>query len=144
MNKKVMALLGLSMLVCSLTVFAEAAATEYVVQSVTGKVEREVSAGKFEAVTEGLKLAPSTVINTGVNSTLVVKAGDRLVTIKAMQKGTIDKLVAGVASGKSGIKLGAKAATTNVTAEDGQERKNVSTASTRASVATEDINWAEE
>ena len=43
MNKKVLALLGLGMLVCSLTVFAEAAATEYVVQSVTGKVEREVN-----------------------------------------------------------------------------------------------------
>lgn len=144
MNKKVKALVGLSLLVCSMAVFAETAPTEYVVQSVTGKVEREVSAGKFEAVTAGLKLAPSTVINTGVNSTLVVKVGDRLVTIKAMQKGTVEKLVSGVAAGNSGIKMGAKAATTDITAEDGQTRKNTATASTRASSATEDINWAEE
>lgn len=144
MKKLILTVLLLSTLVCSVAVFAEAAATEYIAQGVTGKVLYEVSAGNFEAVTEGQKLAPSTVINTGVNSSLVVKVGDRLVTIKAMQKGTVEKLVSGIAAGKSGIKLGAKASTTDVNAESGQTRTNVSTASTRASDATKDLEWAEE
>jgi hypothetical protein len=142
MKKLIMTVLLLSTLVCSVAVFAEAAATDYVVQSVTGKVTREVSAGTFEAVTAGLALAPSTVVNTGVNSTLVVKIGDKVMTIKAMQKGTVEKLTAGLASGSSGVKLGAKASTTDVNAEAGQTRTNVSTASTRASDATKDLEWA--
>lgn len=144
MKKAMLAVLLLGTLVCSVAVFAESATTEYIVQGVTGKVEREVSAGKFEAVTEGLKLAPATVINTGLNSSLVVKTGDKVVTIKAMQKGSIDKLVASAASGKVGIKIGSKATTTDVTADEGQARTNVSTASTRASDATKDLEWAAE
>jgi uncharacterized protein YbbC (DUF1343 family) len=143
MKKAMVAVLALSMLFCSVAVFAEAAPTEYVVQSVTGKVEREVSAGKFEVIAVGIKLASSSVINTGLNSSLVVKAGDKVVTIKALQKGTLDVL-AGAAGTSKGIKLGAKAATTDVTAEGGQTRTNVSTASTRASDATKDIEWQTE
>jgi hypothetical protein len=142
MKKAMVALFALCMLFCSVAVFAEAAPAEYVVQSVTGKVEREVSAGKFEAVTEGSKLALTTVINTGLNSSLVVKAGDKVVTIKALQKGSLDILAGSGAS--KGIKLGAKAATTDVTADGGQTRTNVSTASTRASDATKDIEWQTE
>ena len=78
------------------------------VQTVTGKVEREVSAGKWEAVEVGMKLAPSTVVNTGLNSSLVLKAGDKVIVIKAMQKGTVEKLVAAMGVQTSGIKLGAK------------------------------------
>jgi hypothetical protein len=111
---------------------------------VTGKVELEVSAGKWEAIAEGAKLAPSAVVNTGLNSTLVLKVGDKLVSIKAMQKGTVDKLVAGTASAKSGVKIGAKAKDSSVDADDVQGRTNVSTASTRASDATKDIEWAEQ
>lgn len=135
-------MLVVSMLVCSGLVFAESAA-EYVVQSVTGKVEQEVAAGKWEAIVEGAKLAPSVVVNTGLNSTLVVKIGDKVVTIKAMQKGAIDKLVAGTASAKSSVKIGAKAKDTSANADDVQGRTNVSTASTRASDATKDIEWDE-
>lgn len=143
MKKLFLTVLLLSTLVGSVAIFAEAAATEYVVQSVTGKVEYEASAGKWEAVTEGLKLAPAAVINTGVNSTLVVKLGEKSVTVKAMQKGAIEKLVASAASAKSGIKLGAKATSSDVTADSGQARTNVSTASTRASDATKDVDWAQ-
>lgn len=144
MKKLILTVLLASTLVCSVAVFAEAVATEYIVQSVTGKVECEVSANNWEAVTKGLKLAPAAVVNTGINSTLVVKFGDRVVTIKAMQKGPIEKLVSGVASAKSGIKLGAKASNTDITADSAQARTNVSTASTRASDATKDLEWAEE
>jgi len=144
MKKLILTVLLLSTLVCSLAVFAEAAATEYIVQSVTGKVEFESSAGKWDAVTVGAKLAPSAVINTGVNSTLVLKVGANSVTIKAMQKDTVEKLVSGVASAKTGVKIGAKAAASDVTADSGQNRTNISTASTRASDATKDIEWAKE
>ena len=143
MKKLIMTVLLLSTLVCSLAVFAEAAATEYIVQSVTGKVEFEASAGKWEAVTVGMKLAPSAVVNTGVNSTLVVKVGANSVTIKAMQKDTVEKLTSSVASAKTGVKIGAKATASDVTADSGQSRTNISTASTRASDATKDIDWAQ-
>ena len=142
MKKLILTVLLLSTLVCSLAVFAEAAATEYIVQSVTGKVEFEASAGKWQAVTVGMKLAPSAVVNTGVNSTLVVKVGAASVTIKAMQKDTVEKLTSSVASAKTGVKIGAKATASDVTADSGQNRTNVSTASTRASDATKDIDWA--
>jgi hypothetical protein len=144
MKKIVFAMLMLSTLVCSMVAFAETASTEYIVQSVTGKVEREVSAGKWEAITEGTKLAPSAVVNTGLNSSLVLKSGDRLVTVKAMQKGTVDKLTSGIASGKTGIKVGSKVTESDATADAVQGRTNISTASTRASDATKDLDWAEE
>jgi len=136
--------LALGALVCSAAIFAEATTPEYLVQSVTGKVEREVSAGKWEAVTMGMKLGPATVINTGLNSTLVLKIGDRVLTVKAMQKGSVEKLTGGTASAKSGIKLGSKVAESDVTAGTEQGRSNISTASTRASEATEDLEWAED
>lgn len=123
--------------------FAADPAGDYVVQTVTGKVEREVSAGKWEAVEVGMKLAPSTVVNTGLNSSLVLKAGDKVIVIKAMQKGTVEKLVAAMGVQTSGIKLGAKVNETAVTADSGQARSNVSTASTRASEATEDLEWVD-
>jgi hypothetical protein len=144
MKKAMLAVFLWGTLICSAAMFAESAATEYVVQSVTGKVDREVSAGQFEAVTQGLKLAPTAVVNTGLNSSLVVKVGDKVVTIKAMQKGPIEKLVASAASGKVGVKIGAKASASDVTANEAQSRTNVSTASTRASDATKDLEWATE
>lgn len=144
MKKIVLTVLLLSTLVCSLAVFAEVTAQDIVVQSVTGKVEREVSAGKWETVTKGMKLAPSTVINTGLNSSLVLLVGERVVTVKAMQKGTVEKLTSGTASAKSGIKLGAKVTESDVSADADQGRTNISTASTRASDATKDLEWSEE
>ncbi len=144
MKRLLFVLLLASAMISGAAIFADSS-SEYVVQSVTGSVVREVSAGKFEPVTEGLVLAPSTVVNTGVNSVLVVKIGDRVATIKAMQKGPVDKLAnSALAVAKPGIKLGANASSSDVNAEAGQTRTNVSTASTRASDATKDLQWAEE
>jgi hypothetical protein len=137
--------LVLGLLVTSLAAFAEAAAQEYTVKTVTGKVEREVSAGTWEAVTPGMKLAPSAVVNTGLNSSLVLNSGERVVTIKAMQKGAIDKLVATNTATKGGIKIGAKVSESSVSTDSSKNKTtNVSTASTRASDATKDLEWAEE
>ncbi|HNQ98005.1 MAG TPA: hypothetical protein PKH81_07930 [Treponemataceae bacterium] len=142
MKKAMFVVLLVSTLFCSLAAFAQSA-DEFVVQSVTGKVEREVSAGKWEAVEKGMKLAPSTVINTGLNSSLTLNTGDSKVTVKAMQKGTVEKLTSAVASKKSGVKIGAKATKSSAAEEGGPARTNVSTASTRASDATGDLEWAE-
>jgi len=142
MKKFVIVAIALVTLV-SAGLFAAEAVGDYVVQTVTGKVEREVSANKWEAVAVGMKLAPSTVINTGLNASLVLKRGDQVIVIKAMQKGTLDKLVAALGAQTSGIKLGATVNQTGVTADSGQSRSNASTASTRASEATEDLEWVD-
>jgi len=140
MKKLMMAILVLSTVVCSLAVFAETVKTEYVVQSVTGKVDYEASAGNWKAVTEGLKLSSTAVINTGINSRLIVKTDNRAITIKPLQKGILEDLVSkSIATSGSGITIGAKANDSTVTADSGAKRSNVSTASTRASQATEDI-----
>ena len=133
-------MLVLSALVCSMAVFAETVKTEYIVQSVTGKVDYEASAGVWKAVTEGSKLSSTAVITTGINSKLIVKIDSRSITIKPLQKGTLEELIAkSVASGSSGITIGAKATDSSVTADSGTKHTNISTASTRASQATEDI-----
>lgn len=123
--------------------FAAETVGDYIVQSVTGKVEREVSANKWEAVVAGMKLPPSAVVNTGLNSSLVLKRGETVIVIKAMQKGPVEKLVAAMGAQSAGIKLGTKIKETGVTADSGQAKSNVSTASTRASDATEDLEWVD-
>ena len=144
MKKSIFIFALISTLVCSFAAFADTAAQNVVVQTVTGKVEREVTAGKWEAVTAGMKLSSTEVINTGLNASVVLKAGERLVTVKAMQKGTVESLTSGTATAKPGIKLGAKVTQSNVSADSDQARTNISTASTRASDATKDLEWADE
>ena len=142
MKKLLMILLAAGM-ISGLALFAEAASGEYIVQSVTGKVEREVSAGAWEPVTRGMKLSPATVVNTGLNSNLVLKADGKAVTIKAMQKGTVEKLISGMDKAGSGIKLGSRVIKSDAAEDSGPGRTNISTASTRASDATGDIEWEE-
>jgi hypothetical protein len=144
MKKAMLLALVLVAAVGIFAVYAEAVAQDYTVKTVTGKVEREVSAGNWEAVTPGMKLAPQAVINTGLNSSLVLNSGERVVTIKAMQKGSVDKLVANAGNAKGGIKIGAKVSESAVnTDSDKNKTTNVSTASTRASDATKDLEWDE-
>ncbi|MDR2029073.1 MAG: hypothetical protein LBP93_06000 [Treponema sp.] len=118
------------------------AADGYEVQRVDGKVEREVSPGKWEAVSVGAVLTPAAVINTGLNSTLVLKAGEKTFTIKAMQKGTVENLTSAGGSG-AGIRIGGRVSDSNTTTT-ARGTSNISTASTRASDAAEDLEWVEE
>ena len=85
------------------TVFAE----DYTVESVTGKVEREVSPGKWQALAKGMVLNPATVIDTGLNAQLVLSAGGRSVTVNARQKGTVENLISGTSA--SGVRISEKA-----------------------------------
>ncbi|MDR1288484.1 MAG: hypothetical protein LBK08_12825 [Treponema sp.] len=124
----------------ALVIGGMAFADGYTVQGVTGKVEREVSPGKWEAVKAGSVLSASAVINTGLNSSLVLKDGDRVVTIRAMQKGAVEALIRSNVA--AGVRIGGTVSESN-TAAGVRSTSNVSTASTRASDAAEDIDWAE-
>jgi hypothetical protein len=137
MRQKIVMVLILGVIFSGLAFAADA----YVVQSVTGKVEREVSPGKWEAVSEGTSLTAAAVINTGLNSTMVLKNGNTTVTIRAMQKGTVENLAA--AGTSSGVRIGGKVSSSN-TAVSARGTSNTSTASTRASeAASSDMEWAE-
>lgn len=143
MKKLLIVLLGVTVFFASTMLAAQTAVTEYTVKTVTGKVEYEVSAGKWAPVTVKMKLLPSTVINTTINSTLVVELNGKLVTIKPMKKGTLEVLIAD-ASGTGGVKIGSGAKDSNITASSGKSTSNIATASTRASEATTDLEWVDD
>ncbi|MBR6079064.1 MAG: hypothetical protein IKQ43_00975 [Treponema sp.] len=133
-TKKIFALV-LTALVSACAVFASGS---YVVKSVKGTVKYEAEAGVKKAVKVGQTLSATTVIDVGVNSSLVLEMDGEEFTVKALSKGALDK----VAAGKSkGLKNGSSVAG-NVKGDTGAG-KSVSTASSRASEAKEDVEWAE-
>ncbi len=135
MNKKSIVLVVLAFFM-SVSMFA---AGSYKVVSVTGKVTFEAAPETWKNVAVGQELSASTVLNTSLNSSVVVALDDgKEVTIKAMQKGTLDKLV-GAASNKGLSKGGFK--TTSVADDVEGTTKGIATASSRASDAKEDLDW---
>ena len=136
----------LKVLVCAaFAMFAVSSlfAAGYKVESFTGKVQVESAPGKWVAVEEGQELAASAVIQTGVNSSLVLTLDGAKINIKAMQKGTIESLAAVAGSGNSGIKKGSSLKNNSVAAGSEKTSKSVVTASSRASEAKEDFEWDE-
>ena len=119
-----------------------AAAGSYVIESVVGTVTYEKSAGVFEKVKEGQKLSASTVLNTGLNSSVVINQDGTSITIKAKQKGTVESLCVAAAPAKAGLKKQSIAKADAVDSADGT-RQGVATASSRASDAKEDFTWDE-
>ncbi|MCR4822735.1 MAG: hypothetical protein K5873_07675 [Treponema sp.] len=123
--------------------FASAAllsAESYKIEKISGKVTYE-SKGKWLELKEGQEIPSYTKISTSLNSSLVVSSGKTTATIKAMQKGTVEKLSSQTAS-TSGIKknkinklAGAEKA--------GANKNGVVTASSRASEAKGDLDWDE-
>lgn len=118
-------------------------AAGYKVESFTGKVTYESAPGTWTAVADGQELPASTVIQTGVNSTLVLSLDGSKVNIKAMQKGTIESLTAVASTGNGGIKKGSSLRSSAVAADSSKTSKSVVTASSRASEAKEDYGWEE-
>lgn len=136
----------LKVLVCAVfAMFAVSAlfAASYKVESFTGKVTYEAAPGKWVAVEDGQELSASTVIQTSVNSGLVLSLDGAKINIKAMQKGTIESLASLASSGSSGIKKGSSLKSSAVAADSGKTSKSVVTASSRASEAKEDFEWDE-
>ena len=115
------------------------AAGGYKVKAITGKVTFESAPETWKNVSVGQELSASTVLNTSLNSSVVIVKDDGTeVTIKAMQKGTVDSLL-GVASSK-GLKKGGLNTTTVADEVEGTS-KGIATASSRASDAKEDLDW---
>ena len=128
----------LVILFLSTAVFAQ----DYVIKNIIGKVYYEVSNNKFEALTTGMELTPSTVVKTGLNSAIEVDYNGKVYTIKAKQQGTIQSLYALAAPSRGGLK---KQTIAKADFEDNATgaREGVATASTRASEAKEDFAWDE-
>lgn len=136
---------GMRKIFCAAVVLCAAvtafAAGPYKVESVTGKVTYESAPGKWATVEVGQELSASTVIQTSVNSTLVVSNNGAKTTVKAMQKGTVEALSSGTKAGK--VTLGNKV-DSNKVAADSKGSKSTVTASSRASEAKEDLDWDDE
>ena len=134
----------LKMLICAVitffTVSSVFALGSYKVESFTGKVTYESAPGKWTAVKVGQELPLSTVIQTSVNSNLVLSNDGAKVTGKAMQKGTVESLTSVAAN--SGIKKGNALSDSSIAAST-ESSKSVVTASSRASEAKEDLEWDE-
>lgn len=118
------------------------AAESYKVESITGKVQYEATPGNWKNVTVGQELSASTVINTSLNSSLVLAAGSSKVTIKAMQKGTVESLTAVASAGTGGLKK-AGSLESKVADDVNGTAKSTITASSRASEAKDEIDWDE-
>ena len=135
---------GLFLLLVAMAVSSAFAAGlgSYKVESITGKVQYEAAPGTWKSISVGQELSASTVVNTSLNSSLVINVNGKSVTIKAMQKGTVESLTAVATTGSVGIKKGASLSNS---ANDKLEAsaKSVQTASSRASEAKEDIDWDE-
>ena len=119
-----------------------AATGSYVVESIVGNVTYEKAPGKFEKVKVGQELSASTVLNTGLNSSVVVVFEGKSITIKAKQKGTVESLYVAAGPSKGGLKKQAIAKADAEDTADGK-REGVATASSRASEAKEDFTWDE-
>ena len=119
------------------------AANSYVVESIVGNVTYVSAPGKFEKVKVGQELSASTVLNTGLDSSVVINLDGKSITIKAKQKGTVESLFVSATPGKGGLKKQNIAKADAVDSADGK-REGVATASSRASEAKEDFSWDEE
>ncbi|MCR4954150.1 MAG: hypothetical protein K6A43_08765 [Treponema sp.] len=135
MNKKSISLVAIAFLM-SVSMFAAG----YKVVSVTGKVTFESAPETWKNVSVGQELSASTVLNTSLNSSVVIAQEDgKEITIKAMQKGTVDSLV-GVASNK-GLKRTGGIKTSSLADDVEGTSKGTATASSRASEAKADLDW---
>ena len=123
---------------CVLFLGASLFASGYIVESFVGKVTYnnvQVEAGQELDDEEG-------ILNTSLNSSVVLTFEGKTYTIKPKQKGTVKSLFALAAPTKGGLH---KVQIAKSDAEDNADgkRKGVSTASSRASEAKEDLQWDE-
>ena len=119
-----------------------AASGSYVVEAVVGNVTYEAKPGVFEKVTVGQELSASTVLKTGLNSSVDINFDGKKITIKAKQNGSVESLYVAATPTKGGLKKSAVAKADAVDSADGT-REGVATASSRASEAKEDFTWEE-
>ncbi|MCL2763121.1 MAG: hypothetical protein FWD36_07965 [Treponema sp.] len=129
---------GILALVIAVMAMGIVFAQDYTVESVKGSVQREGGNGRV-AVKAGDTLNADTVIHTAAGSSLVLKSGERTITIPAARNGKVSDL----AAIGSGLRIGgnvARVETAAATRTGGQ----ASTASARASDAASDEDIAAE
>jgi hypothetical protein len=114
----------------SMSVFAQS----FTVQSVSGRVELE-KGGNRVAIKGGETLTAETVIHTGIGASLVLKDGDKTVTVGAARSGKVAELAV-----SGGVRITGNVATTNTDTVN-RSSTSLSTGSARASdaAAGEDI-----
>jgi hypothetical protein len=124
--------------------YAQNSSGDLQVKDVVGNVQWESSPGVWEKLEPGMALDLTISVNTGLNSSLIIKRGDELITIRAMKRGMLQDLITTQTSSRGGIRLGGRLAESDINTDADQGRSNISTASTRASDATEDLEWLDE
>jgi hypothetical protein len=129
---------GILVLLIAFAVTLTAAAQNYSVETVTGRVQKVSGTNRVD-IKEGDILPADTVIQTGVGASLVLRQGDDTFTIPAARNGNLEELI----SASSGVRINGNVArvdTATATRTTGQ----VTTASARASDAAEDDDIAAE
>ena len=126
--------LAILMITMAMGVFAQ----NYTVQSVSGRVQREMGSNRVD-VNAGDTLTADTVIITGVGASLVLKEGDRTLTVPGARNGKVSELVTAAA----GVRIGGNVATTDTSAVS-RTTAQTSTASARASEAAAEDDIAAE
>ncbi len=136
--------MGKKLLFVCLMVLVEAVvfAEDIIVQSVAGKVTMEATPDKWVDVKVGDKLAATIMVNTGLNSKLVLKIGTRLVTVNPMTKKTVAMLI-GTTAAAGSVTAVTNTQNTGISATSTQTSTNIATASTRASDATGEVSGEE-
>ena len=122
----------------AMAVTAAALAQSYTVQEVKGKVEQKVG-NEWKAILKDDVLKADTIVSTGIGASLTVKTGDQVLTVKAMV--TEKKLSEAAGSGVV-INIQNKISQTDTSAVSSNTER-VSTASTRASDAAAETEFAE-
>jgi hypothetical protein len=129
---------GVLVLIIALAVTLTAAAQNYSVETVTGRVQRVSGTNRVD-VKEGDILTADTVIQTGVGASLVLKQGEDTFTIPAARNGNLGELI----TTASGVRINGNVARVD-TAAAARTTGQVTTASARASDAAEDEDIAAE
>ena len=131
---KRMVILAVCMCVLTGFVFAQ----NYVVESVSGRVQR-VEGNSRVNIAVGDTLTADTVINTGVGASVVLKSGNNTFTVPASRNGKVSELI----SSTSRVRIRGNVSRTDTDAVSSNVTQ-VTTASARASDAAEDEDLAAE
>jgi hypothetical protein len=120
-------------LVCAGFVFGEDA---YVVQNISGRVDKRGPSGQWTAVSVGDTLTPRTMVTIGLNAVLVVRRGDTVGIIRSARQDTLERFL-GAGGGR--ITGGEDAATSGGSVPV----PGPSAPAARAGSAGGELDWAE-
>jgi len=114
-------------------------AQNYTVQEVSGRVEKSLGSGNWDAVKAGDILRADTIIRTGIGAYITVKAGEQILRVDSSKTGKIAEL----SGGGSVIQIQGRVSETDTSAVSRTQHR-VNTASNRASSAAEEIEIDED